>query len=63
MFQSKIPRSSRGVRHVRKFRFYTDASRDTRRSRTLNMHLPHIIVERAIHRGLVMDGRSFGQTQ
>ena len=30
MFQSKKPNSSRGVRHARKFRLRTDASRDTR---------------------------------
>ena len=63
MFQSKILKSSRGVCHERKFRLPTDASRDTRCSRTLKMQLPRVIAERAIHHGLVMDGRSFGQNQ
>ena len=35
MFQSKKPKSSRGVRHVRKFPSRTDASRDTQSSRRL----------------------------
>ena len=63
MFQSKIPKSSHGVRHARKFRLRTDASRDTRCSRTLNTQLSRVIAERAIHHGLVMDGRSFDQNQ
>ena len=42
MFQSKKPNSSRGVRHARKFRLRTDASRDTWCSR-LNTQLPCII--------------------
>ena len=49
MFQSKKPNSSRGVRHARKFRLRTDASRDTRCSRTLNTQLPRVIAERAIY--------------
>ena len=49
MFQSKKPNSSRGVRHARKFRLRTDASRDTRCSRALNTQLPRVIAERAIH--------------
>ena len=63
MFQSKIPKSSRGIRHARKFRLRTDASRDTQCTRTLNMQLPRVIAERAIHHGLVTDGQSFGQNQ
>ena len=49
MFQSKKPNSSRGVRHARKFRLRTDASRNTRCSRALNTQLPRVIAERAIH--------------
>ena len=60
MFQSKKPNSSRGVRHARKFRLRTDASRDMR---ALNTQLPRVIAERAIHHVIVMDGRSFGQSQ
>ena len=63
MFQSKKPNSSRGVRHARKFRLRTDASRDTLCSRALNTQLPRVIAERAIHHVIVMDGRSFGQSQ
>ena len=63
MFQSKNPNSSRGVRHARKFRLRTDASRDTQCSRALNIQLPQVIAERAIHHVIVMDGRSFGQSQ
>ena len=66
MFQSKKPNSSRGIRHVRKFRLRTDASRDTRCSRTLNTQLLSIIAERAIQHvimGIVMDGWSFDQSQ
>ena len=55
MFQSKKLKSSLGVRHARKFRLRTDASRDTQLPRV------YIIAERAIHHGPVMDGRSFGQ--
>ena len=47
----------------RKFRLRTDASRDTRCSRALNMQLPRAIAERAIHHAIVMDGWSFGQSQ
>ena len=63
MFQSKKPNSSRGVRHARKFRLRTRASRDTRYSRALNTQLPCVIAERTIHHVIVMDGRSFGQSQ
>ena len=63
MFKSKKPKSSRGIRHTRKFRLHTDASRDTRCSRALNMQLRSIIPERTIRHGLVMDGQSFGQNQ
>ena len=63
MFQSKKPNSSRGVRHARKFCLRTDASRDTQCSRALNTQLPRVIAERAIYHIIVMDGRSFGQTQ
>ena len=55
--------SSRGVRHVRKFHLRTDASRYTRCSHELNSQLPRVKVERAIHHVIVMDGRSFGQSQ
>ena len=58
MFQSKKPNSSRGVRHKRKFRLRTDASRNTQCSRVLNTQLP-----RAIHHVIVMDGRSFDESQ
>ena len=61
MFQSKKPNSSRGVRHPRKFPLRTDASHDTWCLRVLNTQL--IIAERAIHHVIVMDGRSFGQSQ
>ena len=63
MFQSKKPNSSRGVRHARKFHLRTDASGDARCSLELNMQLPRVIAERAIHHVIVMDGRSFGQSQ
>ena len=63
MFQSKKPNSSRGVRHARKFHLRIDASRDTQCSRALNTQLPRVIAERAIHHVIVMDGRSFGQSQ
>ena len=62
MFQSKKPYSSHGARHARKFRLRTDASRDTRGSRAY-LWLPRVIAERAIHHVIVMDGRSFGQSQ
>ena len=39
MFQSKKPKSSRGVRHVRKFGLRKDASRDTQCSGALNTQL------------------------
>ena len=63
MFQSKKPKSSRGIRHALKFCLRTDASRDMRSSRALNTQLPRVIAERAIHHGVVMSGRSFGQNQ
>ena len=63
MFQSKKPNSSRGVRHARKFRLPTDASRNTRCSRELNTQLPRVIAEGAIHHVIVMDGRNFDQSQ
>ena len=63
MFQSKKPNSSRDVRHARKFRLCTDASRDTQCLRALNTQLPRVIAERTIHHVMVMDGRSFGQSQ
>ena len=63
MFQFNKPNSSRGVRYARKFRLRTDVLRNTRCSRTLNNQLPRVIAKRAIHHGLVMDGRSFGQSQ
>ena len=63
MFQSKKPKSLRGVRHACKFRLRADASRDMRCSRALNTQLPRVIAECAIHHVIVMDGRSFGQSQ
>ena len=59
MFQSKKPKSSRGVRHERKFCLCTDASLDMQCLRALDMQLPCVIAERAIHYGVVMDGWSF----
>ena len=49
MFQSKKPKSLRGVRHVRKFRLCTDASRDTQCSRALDTQQRRVIAKRAIH--------------
>ena len=46
-----------------KFHLRTDASRDIWCSRALNTQLPRVKVERAIHHVIVMDGRSFGQSQ
>ena len=63
MFESKKPKSSRGVRHASKFRLRTNASRKTQCSRALNTQLPRVIAERDNHYGLVMDRRSFGQNQ
>ena len=63
MFQSKKPKSSRGVCHARKFCLRIDASHDTRSSRALNTQLPRVIAECAIHHGVVIDGRSSGQNQ
>ena len=56
MFQTKKPKSSRGVHHAYKFRLRTDASRDTRCSLVLGTQLPSVFAERAIHHSLVMDG-------
>ena len=53
-----FPNSSRGVRHARKFRLHTDASRNTQCSCALNTQLPRVITERAIHHVIAMDGRS-----
>ena len=55
MFQSKKPKSWRGVRHAHKFCVRTDVSRDTRCSRALNMQLLRIIAD--------CNDRSFGQNQ
>ena len=63
MFQSKKPNSSRRVRHARKFRLRTDASRDMRCSRALNTQLFRVIAECDIHHVIVMDGRNIGQSQ
>ena len=46
MFQSKDPNSLRGIRHARKFRLRTDASRDTRCSRALTTQLHRSIAKR-----------------
>ena len=40
---------------------YTDESHDTRCSHALNMQLTRVIVERAIHHSLVMDGQSLAK--
>ena len=63
MFQSKNPKSLRGIRHARKFCLRTDASRDRRCSHALTKQLPRVIAKRAIHYGPIMDGWSFGQSQ
>ena len=63
MFQFQKPKSSRGIRHAREFRLHIDTSRDTQCSRELSTQLPRVIAERAIHHGLVIDGRSFNQNQ
>ena len=63
MFQSKKPKSLRGVHHALKFHLRTDASRNTWCSRALNTQLPRIIAKRAILYGPVMDGQSFWQNQ
>ena len=63
MFQSKKPKSSRAIRHTRKFCLRIDASRDSQYSLVLNTQLPCVITERDIHHGEVMDGQSFGQNQ
>ena len=62
-FNPRNQKSSRGIRYARKFRLRTDASRDTRCSHALDSQLPRVIAERAIHHGLVMNGRSFDQNQ
>ena len=49
MLQSKNPKSSRGIRHARKFRLCTDASRDTVCSREINTQLHRVIAEHGIH--------------
>ena len=63
MFQSKKPNSSHGVRHARKFRLRADVSCNTQYSRAFNMQLPCVIAEHTIYHVIVMDGRSFGQSQ
>ena len=63
MLQSKKPNSSRDVRDPRKFRLRTDVSRDTQCSHALNTQLHRVIAQSAIHHVIVMDGRSFGQSQ
>ena len=57
MFQSKKPKSSHGVHLTRKFRLCMDASCDMQSSHALNTQLPRIIAKRAIHHGVVMNGR------
>ena len=54
MFQSRKPKSSRGVRHACKIRLLSDVSRDTTCLRELNTQLPRVIAGRAIHYGLVI---------
>ena len=49
--------------HARKFRLRIDASRDTRCSRALNTQPQRVIAERTIPHVIVMDGRSYGQSQ
>ena len=51
------------VRHARKFCLRTDASHDTWCSRALNMQLPRVIAECAVHHGLVMNSLSICQNQ
>ena len=63
MFQSKKPKSSCDVRHACKFCLRTDASRYTQCARALNTQLPRVNAKRAIHNGLLMDGRGFGHNQ
>ena len=41
---------------------HTDASRDTQSLRALNMQLPRVIAEGAIHHGVVMDGQIFARS-
>ena len=61
MFQSKKPKSSRGVHQERIFCLHTNTSCSTQSSRALDTLFPRIIAERAIHHGVVMDGWRFGQ--
>ena len=56
MFQSKKPKSSRGIHHVCEFHLHTDVSRDTQCSRALSTQLPRVSAERAIHHNLWMGG-------
>ena len=53
----------RVVRHARKFRLHTDASRVRGVHARWIRNYPRVIAERAIHHVIVMDGRSFGQSQ
>ena len=63
MFQSKKPKSLRGIHHVREFHLHTNASLKKQCSRSLSTQLPCVIAECNIHHGLVMDGWSFDQNQ
>ena len=63
MFQSKKPKSSGGIRHERDFLLRTDETHDSQCSSTLSTQLPRVIAVRAIHHGLVIDERRFGQNQ
>ena len=45
MLQAKKPNSAHDVRHERKFRLRTDASRDTQCARALNTQQLHINAE------------------
>ena len=62
MFQSKKPKSSRGIRHSHKFRLRTDVSCDTQCPCVLNTQLPRVIADRTIHHGLVIDGGVLAKT-
>ena len=50
-------------RCIRQFSLRTYASCNTWCSREFNTQLPRVIAERTIHHVIVMDGRSFGQSQ
>ena len=63
MFESKKQNSPRGVRHACRYRLRTDASPDTCCSRVLVTQLSRVFAERAIHHVIVMDGRTFGQSE